>query len=129
MTIGKPLKCYPFKKKDKTFIFLPYDKTEFDLTFIGETEDLIPIKEYWEAIRKPKYDPRQTVEQNLMTIKTFMGYWPEPFLSDKIVQTMLLDYEDDNAVTGFFKEHQDYQIQQEQTTTTKKKWTDDDIPF
>tara|TARA_R110000787_G_scaffold61229_1_gene138765 strand:+ start:678 stop:1079 length:402 start_codon:yes stop_codon:yes gene_type:complete len=133
MTIGKPLKCYPFKKKDGTFIYLPYDKTEFDLTFKGEEEDLLPIKEYWRSIRKPKYDPRKSLNENLMEVKNFMGFWPEPFFSDKIVQTMLLEYEDDNAVKGFFKEHQDYQVEQEKFNskkhTSKRNWVDDDIPF
>ena len=52
MTIGKPLRCYPFKKKDGTYIYLPYDKTEFDLTFIGDDADMKPIQEYWESINK-----------------------------------------------------------------------------
>ena len=55
MTIGKPIRCYPFKKKDGKFIYLPYDKTEFDITFVGDDQEFKPIKEYWQAIQLPKH--------------------------------------------------------------------------
>ncbi len=53
MTVGKPIRCYPFKKKDGTFIYLPYDKTEFDITFIGDDQELKPIKEYCKPYKSP----------------------------------------------------------------------------
>ena len=137
MTIGKPLRCYPFKKKDWSFMYLPYDKTEFDLTFVGDNTEIKTIKEYWEAIGKPKYDPRKSITENLTDLKNYIGYWPEPLLNDKIVQTTLLEYEDDetkDAVQDYFKMQQDFQLKQEQPKTKKvyrkKDWDeDDDVPF
>ena len=135
MTIGKPLRCYPFKKKDGTFIYLPYDKTEFDLTFRGGEKELKLINEYWEAIRKPRYNPRQSVNENLMALKKTMGYWPEPMDCDKVVQTTLLEYEDEEvkeAVQDYFKMQQEFQLKQEKPKKRKKNYKkewDDDVPF
>ena len=132
MTIGKPLRCYPFKKKDGTFIYLPYDKTEFDLTFVGNDEELKPIKEFWEAIGKPKYKPRKSVQENLTDLKKYMGYWPEPINCDKIVQTALLEYEEDTPFVDMFKKQAAFELQQKEGDTKrvfrKKDW-DDDVPF
>ena len=137
MTIGKPLRCYPFKKKNGTFIYLPYDKTEFDLTFVGNDEELQPIKEFWEAIGKPKYDPRKSVQENLTSLKIYMGYWPEPINCDKIVQTALLEYEEEETkevIQDYFKMQQEFQLKQEKPKgkkrAYKKTWDeDDDVPF
>ena len=135
MTIGKPLRCYPFKRKDGTFMYLPYDKTEFDLTFRGGEEELKLINEYWEAIRKPRYNPRQSVDENLTDLKKTMGYWPEPMLCDKVVQTTLLEYEDEEvkeAVQDYFKMQQEFQLKQEKPKKRKKNYkkeSDDDVPF
>ena len=137
MTIGKPLRCYPFKKKDGTFIYLPYDKTEFDLTFRGGEKELKLINEYWEAIGKPKYNPRKSVQENLTDLKKYMGYWPEPMDCDKVVQTTLLEYEDEEvkeAVQDYFKMQQEFQLKQEEPKDKKraykKTWDeDDDVPF
>ena len=138
MTIGKPLRCYPFKKKDGTFMYLPYDKTEFDLTFKGGEKELKLINEYWEAIGKPKYNPRKSVQENLTDLKIYMGYWPEPMDCDKVVQTTLLEYEEDDeesneAIQDYFKMQQDFQLKQEEPKKRKKNykkdWDDDDVPF
>ena len=135
MTIGKPLRCYPFKRKDGTFMYLPYDKTEFDLTFKGGEKELKLINEYWEAIRKPRYNPRQSVNENLMALKKTMGYWPEPMDCDKVVQTTLLEYEDEEvkeAVQDYFKMQQEFQLKQEEPKKRKKNYQkewDDDVPF
>ena len=135
MTIGKPLRCYPFKRKDGTFMYLPYDKTEFDLTFRGGEKELKLINEYWEAIRKPRYNPRQSVNENLMALKKTMGYWPEPMDCDKVVQTTLLEYEDEEvkeAVQDYFKMQQEFQLKQEKPKKRKKNYkkeSDDDVPF
>ena len=58
MTIGKPIRCYPLKKKDGKFVYLPYDKTEFDITFVGDDTEIKAVQEYWQAIQKPEYNPR-----------------------------------------------------------------------
>ena len=136
MTIGKPLRCYPFKRKDGTFMYLPYDKTEFDLTFKGGEKELKLINEYWEAIGKPKYNPRKSVQENLTDLKIYMGYWPEPMDCDKVVQTTLLEYEDEEvkeAVQDYFKMQQEFQLKQEEPKKRKKNykkdWDDDDVPF
>ena len=137
MTVGKPLRCYPFKRKDGTFMYLPYDKTEFDLTFRGGEEELKLINEYWEAIRKPIYNPRQSVSENLTALKKTMGYWPEPMDCDKVVQTTLLEYEEDDeesneAVQDYFKMQQEFQLKQEKPKKRKKNYKkewDDDVPF
>ena len=136
MTIGKPLRCYPFKKKNGTFIYLPYDKTEFDLTFVGNDEELKPIKEFWEAIGKPKYKPRKSVQENLTDLKKYMGYWPEPINCDKVVQTALLEYEEEEVkevIQDYFKMQQDFQLKQEEPKKRKKNykkdWDEDDVPF
>ena len=138
MTIGKPLRCYPFKRKDGTFMYLPYDKTEFDLTFKGGEKELKLINEYWEAIGKPKYNPRKSVQENLTDLKKYMGYWPEPMDCDKVVQTTLSEYEEDDeesneAIQDYFKMQQDFQLKQEEPKKRKKNykkdWDDDDVPF
>ena len=132
MTVGKPIRCYPFKKKDGTFIYLPYDKTEFDITFIGDDQELKPIKEYWQAIQKPQYNPRETVSQNMLRIKNDIGYWPEPLYSDKVVQTTLLEYEEDTPFIDMFKKQAAYEKRQQEEDTKRvyreKTW-DDDVPF
>ena len=142
MTIGKPLRCYPFKKKDGTFIYLPYDKTEFDLTFIGSDQDLKNIQEYWEAINKPKYDPRKSLQENLTELKDLQrrstndsGYWPEPMSCNKIIQTALLEYEEEELqedIKDYFKMQQEFQLKQQEPKKKKKyikKNWDDDVPF
>ena len=135
MTIGKPLRCYPFKKKDGTFIYLPYDKTEFDLTFRGGEKELKLINEYWEAIGKPKYNPRKSVQENLTDLKKYMGYWPEPINCDKVVQTALLEYEEEEVkevIQDYFKMQQDFQLKQEEPKKRNKNYkkeSEDDVPF
>ena len=137
MTIGKPLRCYPFKKKDGTFMFLPYDKTEFDLTFVGNDEELQPRKEFWGAIGKPTDNPRKSVQENLVYLKNLRDYWPEPINCDKVVQTALLEYEEKETkevIQDYFKMQQDFQLKQEEPKgkkrAYKKTWDeDDDVPF
>ena len=134
MTVGKPIRCYPFKKKDGTFIYLPYDKTEFDITFIGDDQELKPIKEYWQAIQKPQYNPRETVSQNMLRIKNDIRYWPEPLYSDNVVQTTLLEYEEDSPFIDMFKKQAAYEKRQQEEDTKRvyreQTWdVDDEIPF
>ncbi len=134
MTIGKPIRCYPLKKKDGKFIYLPYDKTEFDITFVGDNADLETIQEYWQAIQKPEYNPRETVSQNLMLIKNNIGYWPEPLYNDNVVQTTLLEYEEDSPFIDMFKKQAAFEKRQQEGDTKRvyrePDWElDDEIPF
>ena len=133
MTIGKPIRCYPLKKKDGKFIYLPYDKTEFDITFVGDNADLETIQEYWQAIQKPEYNPRETVSQNLMHIKNNIGYWPEPLYNDNVVQTTLLEYEEDSPFIDMFKKQAAFEKRQQEGDTKRvyrePDWElDDEIP-
>ena len=132
MTIGKPIRCYPFKKKDGKFIYLPYDKTEFDITFVGDDQEFKPSKEYWQAIQKPQYNPRETISQNMLRIKDDIGYWPEPLYNDKVVQTTLLEYEEDSPFIDMFKKQAAFEKRQKEEDTKRvyreKTW-DDDVPF
>ena len=134
MTIGKPIRCYPLKKKHGKFIYLPYDKTEFDITFVGDNADLETIQEYWQAIQKPEYNPRETVSQNLMHIKNNIGYWPEPLYNDNVVQTTLLEYEEDSPFIDMFKKQAAFEKRQQEGDTKRvyrePDWElDDEIPF
>ena len=134
MTIGKPIRCYPLKKKDGKFIYLPYDKTEFDITFVGDNADLETIQEYWQALQKPEYNPRETVSQNLMHIKNNIGYWPEPLYNDNVVQTTLLEYEEDSPFIDMFKKQAAFEKRQQEGDTKRvyrePDWElDDEIPF
>ena len=134
MTIGKPIRCYPLKKKDGKFIYLPYDKTEFDITFVGDNADLETIQEYWQAIQKPEYNPRETVSQNLMHIKNNIGYWREPLYNDNVVQTTLLEYEEDSPFIDMFKKQAAFEKRQQEGDTKRvyrePDWElDDEIPF
>ena len=94
--------------------------------------DMKPIQEYWESIQKPTYDPRKSVQENLTDLKNFMGYWPEPLNCDKIVQTALLEYEEDTPFVDMFKKQAAFELQQKEGDTKrvfrKKDW-EDDVPF
>tara|TARA_R100000406_G_scaffold31132_1_gene20400 strand:+ start:208 stop:549 length:342 start_codon:yes stop_codon:yes gene_type:complete len=113
---------------------LPYDKTEFDITFVGDNADLETIQEYWQAIQKPEYNPRETVSQNLMRIKNDIGYWPEPLYNDNVVQTTLLEYEEDSPFIDMFKKQAAFEKRQQEGDTKRvyrePDWDlDDEIPF
>ena len=134
MTVGKPIRCYPFKKKDGKFIYLPYDKTEFDITFVGDDAEMKTVQEYWQAIQRPQYNPRETVTQNLMRIKNDIGYWPEPLYNDNVVQTTLLEYEEDSPFIDMFKKQAAFEKRQKEENTKRvykePDWElDDEVPF
>ena len=98
MQIGKPTRCYPFKKDSGDFMFLPFDYTEADLTYIGD--NLEEIEEFWHSIGKPKYSERLSFLDNMrFRIYNHLLYWPEPMLNDNVVQTIILEYENDNRRT------------------------------
>ena len=118
----------------RTYVRLDIDKTEFDITFIGDDQELKPIKEYWQAIQKPQYNPRETVSQNMLRIKNDIGYWPEPLYSHNVVQTTLLEYEEDSPFIDMFKKQAAYEKRQQEEDTKRvykaKTWdVDDEIPF
>jgi hypothetical protein len=50
MQIGKPTRCYPFKKETGDFVFIPYDYTEAELKFYGSRDELIEVEDYWDSI-------------------------------------------------------------------------------
>ena len=98
MQIGKPTRCYPFKKDTGDFIFLPYDFTEADLTYIGD--NLEEIEEFWYlSIGNPMYNKQLSFEGNMLNLYNKLRYWPQPMLNDSVVQTMILEYEYDNRRT------------------------------
>tara|TARA_R100000900_G_C3337121_1_gene164520 strand:- start:649 stop:951 length:303 start_codon:yes stop_codon:yes gene_type:complete len=97
MQIGKPTRCYPFKKDAGDFMFLPFDYTEADLTYIGDS--LEEIEEFWHSIGKPKYSERLSFEDNMLIVFNNLLYWPKPMLNDNVVQTIILEYENDNRRT------------------------------
>ena len=136
MTIGVPLRCYPYKKKDGSFIYLPYDKTDFDLTFKGDKKDLQPITDYWSSIGKPLYVSSKTMAENMQIVFTRFDYWPEPLLSDHIIQTMLLDFvEDEDAEYFEFERKLNLNDPFGDKKAKKQKYVadedcfDDEIPF
>ena len=93
MGIGDPIRCYPFQRvKQEGFFYLPYDQTEFELSFRGD--DLKPITEYWISIGKPRYDSRKSMAENMQTVFAKFNYWPEPLLNKNIIETLLLEYEE-----------------------------------
>ena len=95
MGIGDPIRCYPFQRlKQEGFFFLPYDKTEFELSFRGDKEQLKPITDYWISIGKPKYDSRKSMAENMQTVFAKFNYWPEPLLNKNIIETLLLEYDE-----------------------------------
>jgi hypothetical protein len=99
MQIGKPTRCYPFKKETGDFVFIPYDYTEAELSFIGSRDKLIEVEDYWDSIGNPKYDRDLSFKDNMYIVYNKLRYWPSPMLNNKVVQTMILEYENDNKRT------------------------------
>ena len=98
MGIGDPIRCYPFQRvKQEGFFYLPYDKTEFELSFRGD--DLKPITEYWISIGKPRYDSRKSMAENMQIVFNKFNYWPEPLLSKNIIETLLLEYDEEDNLS------------------------------
>ena len=99
MEIGKPKLCYPFKRKTGDFKFIPFNLSELEITFQGSRDDLIEVENYWDSIGNPKYNEKLDFGENLQNIYKKLRYWPKPMLNNNVVQTMLLEYEDDNKGT------------------------------
>jgi hypothetical protein len=100
MQIGKPTRCYPFRKETGDFMFIPYDYTEADLTYIGGSRNALEeIENFWDSIGNPMYKKQLSFEDNMLNVYNQLRYWPKPMLNDKVVQTIILEYEDDNKRT------------------------------
>lgn len=101
MTIGKPIKCYVFNRTKGGYIYLPYEKTEYEIIFQGNKLELKDIQKYWVSIGKPMYSNKKSFQENMQTIYNRLGFWPEPFYSDNLIQTMLLDFGEDQDAEYF----------------------------
>ena len=100
MQIGKPTSCYPFKRETGDFMFIPYDYTKAELRFTGNRDSLMKIEEYWDSIGNPKYKKDISFNGNMLEMYNNLRYWPKPMFNNKIVQTIILEYEYDNKRTG-----------------------------
>ena len=70
----------------------------------------------------------------MLRIKNDIGYWPEPLYSDNVVQTTLLEYEEDSPFIDMFKKQAAYEKRQQEEDTKRvykeQTWdVDDEIPF
>ena len=100
MQIGKPTRCYPFRKETGDFIFIPYDYTEAELKYVGGGRDTLEqIEDFWDSIGNPMYNKRLSFKDNMLNLYNKLRYWPQPMLNDSVVQTMILEYEYDNRRT------------------------------
>ena len=100
MQIGKPTRCYPFRKETGDFMFIPYDYTEADLTYIGGSRNALEeIENFWDSIGNPMYNKRLSFEDNMLNVYNSLRYWPKPMLNDNVVQTIILEYKNDNRRT------------------------------
>ena len=100
MQIGKPTRCYPFRKETGDFMFIPYDYTEAELRYVGGGRNCLEqIEDFWDSIGNPMYNKRLSFEDNMLNLYNKLRYWPKPMLNDSVVQTMILEYEYDNRRT------------------------------
>jgi len=81
-------------------MFIPFDYTEADLTYVGVGRDnLEEIEDFWDSIGAPLYNKRLSFEDNMLNVYNNLRYWPKPMLNDNVVQTIILEYEYDNRRT------------------------------
>tara|TARA_R110001606_G_scaffold120655_1_gene252458 strand:- start:124 stop:435 length:312 start_codon:yes stop_codon:yes gene_type:complete len=100
MQIGKPTRCYPFRKETGDFMFIPYDYTEADLTYIGGSRNALEkIENFWDSIGNPMYKKQLSFEDNMLNVYNQLRYWPKPMFNNNVVQTIILEYEYDNRRT------------------------------
>ena len=112
---------------------MPYDKTEFDIIYQGDSKGLKVIRDYWVSIGKPMYDSQKTFQENMRTVYQKFKIWPEPLFDKNLIQTTLLDYEEEGEMEDFFE----FQRKLEQHPPDKKSSKeepdeyefDDEIPF
>ena len=136
MTIGKPIKCYVFNRTKGGYIYLPYEKTEYEIIFQGNKSELKDIRNYWVSIGKPMYSNKKSFQENMQTIYNRLGYWPEPFYNENLIQTMLLDFvEDEDAEYFEFERKLNLNDPFGDKKVKKQKYVadedcfDDEIPF
>ncbi len=136
MTIGKPIKCYVFNRTKGGYIYLPYEKTEYEIIFQGDKSEMRDIRNYWVSIGKPMYDNKKSFQENMQTIYNRLGFWPEPFYSENLIQTMLLDFVEDEDMKDYFEFEKKLNMFPPDDKKNKKKVYhfdedefDDEIPF
>jgi len=95
MEIGKPAAFYPFRVFGD-FVYIPYQKTDFELVFRGNQDDMDKIIEYWHLIKSPKYYKTKSLAENLQAMYDDLQYWPKPMLINQVVQALYLEYEDED---------------------------------
>ena len=81
-------------------MFIPYDYTEADLTYIGGSRNALEeIENFWDSIGNPMYKKQLSFEDNMLSVYNQLRYWPKPMLNNNVVQTIILEYEYDNRRT------------------------------
>jgi len=95
MEIGKPAAFYPLRVMGG-FVYVPYEKTDLDLVFRGNQDDMDKIIEYWHLIKSPKYYITKSLQENLQAMYDDLQYWPKPMLTNKVVKALHLEYEDED---------------------------------
>jgi hypothetical protein len=95
MEIGKPAAFYPLRIIGG-FIYVPYEKTDLDLVFKGNQNDMDKIIEYWHLIKSPKYYLTKSLQENLQAMYDDLQYWPKPMLANKVIKALHLEYENEN---------------------------------
>jgi len=95
MEIGKPAAFYPLRKFGE-FVYLPYEKTDLNLVFRGNQDDMDKIIEYWHLIKTPKFYQTRSFAENMQAIYDDLQYWPKPMLSNKVIKALYLEYEDED---------------------------------
>ena len=53
----------------------------------------------WDSIGNPMYNKRLSFEDNMLNVYNSLRYWPKPMLNDSVVQTIILEYKNDNRRT------------------------------
>ena len=136
MTIGKPIKCYVFNRTRGGYMYLTDEKTEYEIIFQGDKSELRDIRNYWVSIGKPMYDNKKSFQENMQTIYNRLGFWPEPFYSENLIQTMLLDFVEDEDMKDYFEFEKKLNMFPPDDKKNKKKIYhfdedefDDEIPF
>jgi len=81
-------------------MFIPYDYTEADLTYVGGSRNALEeIENFWDSIGNPMYKKQLSFEDNMLNVYNQLRYWPKPMLNNNVVQTIILEYEYDNRRT------------------------------
>jgi len=95
MEIGKPAAFYPLRVMGG-FMYVPYEKTDLDLVFRGNQDDMDKIIEYWHLIKSPRYYKTKSLQENLQAMYDDLQYWPKPMLINEVVKALHLEYENED---------------------------------